>query len=106
MGMTQRPDGKRSTRRHLALLGGFRERGAWQVPYDLLVVAAVGGADIDLTEAELPPVLTITKVSLVGGVVLRVPPDAVVEVEALSLLGGGGRVPAPRPAERPAPIVQ
>jgi hypothetical protein len=89
-----------TTHRHLALIGGYRARGAWQVPDALLVVAAVGGADVDVTEAPLPPVLTITKLSLVGGLRLHVPADVRVEVEGFSLLGRVRPVPAATPSDR------
>ena len=52
--------------------------------------------------------VTVTKVSLVGGIRVRVPHDAVVEVEGLdlsSLLGRRAPVPAPVPGDRPAPRV-
>jgi predicted membrane protein len=56
----------------------------------MVVVAPVGGANLDLDEAELPvgetPILT--KVSLVGGVSLQVPPELEVRVEGFRLFGG------------------
>src|SRR5947209_10335215 len=93
-------------RHHFALLGGFRYQGESPAPDELLAVAAVGGADIDLTAEPLAPVTTITKVSLVGGVKLRVPADAEVHVSKFMLVGGRGPVPAAVPAERTAPVVR
>ena len=92
-------------RRHFALLGGFRYRGENPAPAELLCIAVVGGADVDLTHEPLPPVTTITKVSLVGGVKLRVPADAEVRVTGFHLLGGRGKVPAASVTDRPGPVV-
>jgi hypothetical protein len=94
------------TLRHFALLGGLDRRGAWAVPDDLLAVSAVGGVHLDLTEAKLPPVLTVTKVSLVGGVKVRVPADARVDTTGFALVGHIGSVPEAVPSDREAPIVR
>jgi hypothetical protein len=104
--MTQNEPGSETTHRHLALLGGFRTSGAWQVPDRLLVVAAVGGADVDVSGSPLPPVFTMTKFSLVGGTKVTVPADAVVEVEGFSLIGKVRPVPAATPSDRAARVVR
>jgi predicted membrane protein len=82
---------------YLSLLGGLKRRGSWRMPADMRIVTPVGGANLDLDEAELTgerPVLT--KVSLVGGVSLRVPPHVDVEVEGFRLFGGVRVAPAER----------
>jgi predicted membrane protein len=93
-------------RRHLALLGGFRYVAAAPAPEEILSVAAIGGADLDLTGAPLPPVTTITKVSLVGGVKLRVPADAEVQVSGLNIVGGRDTSDPTAPAEGPTPVIR
>jgi hypothetical protein len=93
-------------RRHLALLGGFRYRGENPAPDEILCIAAIGGADVDLTLEQLPPVTTITKFSLVGGVKLRVPADAEVDIDSFKLVGGRGAIPPAVPSDRPAPVVR
>jgi hypothetical protein len=98
--------GGSSTLRHFALLGGLDRRGAWTAPDDLLAVSPVGGVDLDLTEAKLPPVLTVTKISLVGGVKLRVPADVPVDVSGFALVGRVGAAPEPVPSDREAPRVR
>jgi hypothetical protein len=57
----------------LALMGGLVRRGAFALKRRILGVALIGGADLDLTEATwpTPPEVTITRISLVGGV--RIP---------------------------------
>ncbi|MEV6376425.1 hypothetical protein [Micromonospora musae] len=87
----------------IALLGGHKQRitGA---PADTVVVTPIGGADIDLSGAELPARTTLTKVSLLGGVKLRVPAGVDVEVKGFHLLGGRRVQPAaPSPS---APVVR
>ncbi|RGA06635.1 hypothetical protein DI270_002200 [Microbispora triticiradicis] len=86
---------------HVSLLGGLRHRGQGRMPADTVVLTPVGGADLDLGDAEMAPVTTVTKVSLVGGVRLRVPADAAVEVEGFSLFGGRAVDPATAGASGP-----
>jgi predicted membrane protein len=75
---------------YVSLLGGVKMRGRWRMPKDMVVVAPIGGANLDLDEAELPAGETpiLTKVSLVGGVSLQVPPEIEVRVEGFRLFGG------------------
>jgi Cell wall-active antibiotics response 4TMS YvqF len=82
----------------VALLGGVQRRGPWRMARDMVVVTPLGGANLDLTEAELvdPQSTTLTKVSLVGGVSLVVPHDMDVEVEGFRLFGGVRVEPARR----------
>lgn len=79
----------------VALLGGLRARGRLRVEDRVAHVTLLGGIDLDLSEAEFTaPRLTIVKVSLLGGVELRVPADARVEAHGLSI---GGRAIEPPP---------
>jgi predicted membrane protein len=75
---------------YLNIVGGLKRRGAWRMPRDMRVVSLVGGLNLDLTGAEIPAGATLTKISLVGGVSLRVPDDVEVQVEGFRLLGGVG----------------
>ena len=74
---------------YVSLLGGIKMRGRWRMARDMVVVTPVGGADLHLTEAEFadPASTALTKVSLVGGVSLLVPPEMAVEVEGFRLFG-------------------
>ncbi|MEV6848272.1 LiaF domain-containing protein [Actinoplanes sp. NPDC051411] len=73
----------------VSLLGGVKVRGPWRMPRDMVVDTPVGGANLDLGEVELPAGVTpiLTKVSLVGGVSLQVPPEVEVRVEGFRLFG-------------------
>ncbi|MGV9595938.1 hypothetical protein ACWDR1_04625 [Streptosporangium sandarakinum] len=73
----------------ISLLGGVKQRGPQRLPEHLVVVTAVGGADLDLTGAAFSGGrFTLTKVSFAGGVKLTVPVGVRVEVEGFHLFGG------------------
>ncbi|WP_198029044.1 LiaF domain-containing protein [Actinoplanes sp. N902-109] len=72
----------------ISLIGGIKRRGPWRLPRDLRMIGVVGGLHLDLTEADLPADPIITKVSLIGGVSLRVPDNVTVEVEGFRVFGG------------------
>ena len=87
---------------HVTPLGGMRRRGLWRVPPATVAVTVIGGADLDLRAAELEArVVTVTKVSLIGGVHVTVPPGVRVEVSGFSLIGGRHVDDAPAPAGAP-----
>jgi hypothetical protein len=78
----------RKTDVKVSLIGGHRLTG--QTLHErTLTVSAVGGAAIDLTDIDIPDSaeLRITKLSLIGGVSLRVRPNVVVEVHGIRLGG-------------------
>jgi predicted membrane protein len=90
---------KTGARWYVSLFGGTKRRGHWRVPTDMRVIGTIGGANLDFSEAELPEPLVplvLTKVSLVGGVSLRIPADVEVEVEGFRLFGGVRIEPAER----------
>ncbi|MFI0966455.1 hypothetical protein ACH4S8_34445 [Streptomyces sp. NPDC021080] len=72
----------------VSLIGGHRLEG--ETLHERTVTASlVGGADVDLTGVEIPDgaELRITKLSLIGGVSLKVRPDVVVKVHGIRLGG-------------------
>jgi hypothetical protein len=73
----------------IALIGGLRVGGRVKMGESLTRVSAIGGLDIDLGESEFAPGgrLRIVKVSLIGGVDIRVPAGARVEVRSFSIGG-------------------
>jgi hypothetical protein len=74
---------------NISPIGGIRHRGHWRVPRHTVAIGILGGVDVDLSEAELAaPEVMITKVSIIGGVSVRVPPGVRVEVSNFSILGG------------------
>ncbi|MGW1194761.1 hypothetical protein ACWD4B_02705 [Streptomyces sp. NPDC002536] len=73
----------------LSLLGGLKQQGNFTARERTVHVAAVGGAKLDHTDAELPAGPTrLVKASLVGGAELAYPEGASAEVDAFSVFGG------------------
>lgn len=99
----------RPRRFSVALLGGLRIGGRPRLGDRIVRLALIGGMDLDLTGAEFAANrLTIVKISLIGGLVVRVPTDARVEVHGFALGGrhvedgrsreSSGEVAAPGPS--------
>ena len=83
---------------HVSPIGGLNVFGPWRMGRHVIVVTLVGGARLDLSQAELAaPEITLTKVSLVGGVRVRVPSGIRVEASGLTLVGGTRVEGAPDP---------
>ena len=90
--------------RHIALLGGFRDAPT-AAPDTYNIAAEIGGANLDLSNATIPPQgITINKWSLVGGVAVKLPADCRVEISGFNLVGrrrlGGARSTAEGPLVR------
>ncbi len=89
----------------VAVMGGVERKGAWRVPRRLRVLTVMGGADLDLREARLPPGVTELRVtSIMGGVDIIVPPGLAVEAHGWAIMGGFDgvdRAPAQPDPERP-----
>lgn len=69
-------------------IGGMRRRGG-TLDRNTVSVSLIGGADLDLREARLAGAeVTFTKVSLIGGVDVKVPRGVRVRVSGFSVLGG------------------
>jgi hypothetical protein len=78
-----------ASKRLTAILGGLEKHGAWVCPRRVTVVAILGGAELDLREAEMAPGVTELSITAVlGGVELIVPPWLSVECDATAILGG------------------
>ncbi len=69
-------------------MGGVKRSGRWR-SRGSLSVTLLGGVSLDLREAELASrEVTVTAVTVVGGVDVVVPSGMRVEIEGISLLGG------------------
>jgi hypothetical protein len=83
---------------HISPIGGLRVSGPWRMERSVIVVSLIGGANLDLSQAQLAaPEVTLTKVSLLGGVSIRVPPGIRVEASGFSLIGGTSVDAGPEP---------
>ena len=83
---------------HISPIGGLSVSGPWRMERNVVVVSLIGGADLDLSQAQLAaPEVTLTKVSLLGGVSVGVPPGIRVEASGFSLIGGTSVDAGPEP---------
>lgn len=90
------------------VLGGSTRRGHWVPARQNLAVALMGGCQIDLREARLPPGETeIYVVAFWGGIEIIVPPWVRVETSGIGIMGGfDHRSDAHADAPPDAPVVR
>ena len=73
----------------VAVFGGASRKGVWRVPATSTIVTVFGGAEIDLRDAILPGrEITITAVSVFGGMSITVPPEMRVVDSGVAIFGG------------------
>jgi hypothetical protein len=91
-----------------AIFGGVDRRGTWNVPRRWRVVAAFGGAQLDLREARFPTgVIDLEVKAIFGGVQIIVPPGLAVEVHGTAIMGGFQNVNrAPAHPDPDAPLLR
>jgi hypothetical protein len=83
---------------HVSPIGGLSVSGPWRMERSVIVVSLIGGADLDLRQAQLAaPEVTLTKVSLLGGVSIGIPPGIRADVSGFSLIGGTSVDAGPTP---------
>jgi len=93
--------------RLVAIMSGMVRRGLWRIPRRLRVVAIMGGVQLDLREAELPPGITeIRAFIFMGGLDVRVPPGVRLETDGVAIMGGFEDRVDEVGAGRDAPIVR
>ncbi len=106
-GLAVRP-GPGGSRWVVAIMSGAARAGRWRLAERVTVVSLMGGADLDLNEAELAAEeTTITVWSVMGGSDVRIPEGVRVEVSDVGIMGGNdvrrgdpGREPAAGPVVR------
>ena len=75
--------------RHLALMSGVDRKGVWTVPQQLTVTCFMGGANLDLREAQFSAQeVVITINAFMGGAEIVVNPRTHVVVEGTAFMGG------------------
>lgn len=81
--------GEDGTRWLVSVMSGRDRKGRWRVGSRLNVINVMGGADLDLNDAELADdVVEMTVFSLMGGAEIRVPDGLNVEVSEFAFMGG------------------
>jgi len=86
--------------RHLAIMGGVDRKGVWTMPAHMTVTCFMGGADLDLRQAQFAArevVLTINAV--MGGADIKVNPHTHVVMEGTGIMGGYSGPSDTTPAE-------
>ena len=71
----------------VAVMGGAARKGRWRPPAHTNVLTLMGGAELDLREAELAEDLVITAVTVMGGIGITVPEGVSVELGGFALMG-------------------
>ena len=74
----------------VAVMGGAARKGRWRPPARTNVLTLMGGAELDLREAELAEDIVITAVALMGGIGITVPEGVSVELTGFALMGTNG----------------
>lgn len=83
------PERVRPTSFVAGVLGGATRRGSWHPARTNYAVGFMGGFELDFRDAVFPPGVTeLTLFCVWGGGDIIVPPDVVVEVDVVGILGG------------------
>jgi hypothetical protein len=91
----------------VSIMGGSQRRGRFRLGPRTNVVAFMGGANIDLRQAELEqPEVAITIVAFMGGVNIVVPERVDVELTGLAFMGGKAYRPGKQAPPPGAPLLR
>jgi len=100
------PIEQRPSETMVAIMGGVERKGFWVPARKSQVFVLMGGVELDLREARLPPGVTeITIFCAMGGVGLIVPPGMVVDVTGVAIMGGFERCSTP-PTDPQSAVLQ
>ena len=89
----------------VAIMGGAERKGRWRPARSTVVVTVMGGAELDLREAELADGVNITAVTIMGGIGIAVPEGVSVEMGGFAFMGTNGGPRDKVPPLRSAPTV-
>jgi hypothetical protein len=89
----------------VAIMGGAERKGRWRPARSTVVVTVMGGAELDLREAELADGVQITAVTIMGGIGIAVPEGVSVEMGGFAFMGTNGGPRDRVPPLRSAPTV-
>jgi DUF1707 SHOCT-like domain len=90
----------------VAVMGGAARKGRWRPPRRTYVLTVMGGAELDLREAELAEDVTITAVAIMGGVGITVPEGVSVDLSGFALMGANGAPSDKLPPLPEAPAIR
>jgi hypothetical protein len=91
----------------VAIMGGCERRGRWRLAERATSLNIMGGADLDLSQAELAGEhVELTVFSLMGGADIYVPDNLEVEVSEFALMGGNSVKLGERPQRTGGPTIK
>jgi hypothetical protein len=90
----------------VAVMGGAERKGRWRLARRTNVVTVMGGAELDLREAEIADEVVITAITVMGGIGIVVPEGVSVELGGFALMGGNGGPRDKVPPLPDAPVVR
>jgi hypothetical protein len=97
----------RDSRTLIAFMGGVERRGNWAPGRKNVVIAIMGGADLDFRDVALPPGETeIYIFAMMGGVEIVVPPELNVDASGIAIMGGFGHASSARNPDPAAPVLR
>jgi hypothetical protein len=97
----------RETQVLVAIMGGVDKKGRWTPARRTIVLAFMGGAVLDLREADIPAGVTeIAIFTIWGGVEIIVPPGVNVDVSGVAIMGAFEQQPGTEPLPPDAPTVR
>jgi hypothetical protein len=97
----------RDSRTFIAFMGGVERRGNWVPARRNVVIAIMGGAELDFREVDFPPGETEVFIfTMMGGVDIVVPPDLVVDASGLAIMGGFAHASPARRSNADAPVLR
>ena len=86
--------------RHIAIMSGVDRKGLWVVPQQMTVLALMGGASLDMRQAQFAArEVVITVNAFMGGAEIIVNPHTHVVVEGTGIMGGYSGPSERTPAE-------
>jgi hypothetical protein len=91
----------------VAIMGGCERKGRWRLAERATSVNIMGGADLDLNEAEFAADhVELTVFSLMGGADIRVPGDLHVELSEFAFMGGNSVKAETAPPRPGGPVLR
>lgn len=97
----------RDSRTFLAFMGGVERRGNWKPARRNVVIAIMGGAELDFREVDLPPGETeVFLFCMMGGAEIIVPPNLSVDASGIAIMGGFGHASAAAERDPDTPVLR
>ena len=92
----------------VGIMGGAEKKGVWTPARQTIVVALMGGVELDFREARMPPGVTEVNIfAVMGGAEILIPPGVHVDMGGFALMGGFGQTGyAPPPTDPNAPVLR